>query len=326
MALTQFTKFNEVVDSFNLRHAMAGILSPGRYVGFSSGVNTAGMNFTIGHGIVHGKVAKNGTIDFTYGVFVMGTGQIYHESDSVNIVLDPETLGSVRYDALVARVDYTTNGAGDTPDYIIKKGLVSNPLDPYLAINNDGISPNEALLGVFTIPADASVGDDVIYTPNYLTVFQGSQTIGNIFASDILRKPIETEIVTPFFNKVIDIDDAMLDGGNSVNLAINQRMALFNNKIIRVKGYTGLSDGITVFYPGSFNVNKIPYKFTFLWDEKPISVLKNGGTLDTYIEEDYNQTNEAQYTTFTLTNLTDGVHRITGEMQWLCEGRLAPIS
>lgn len=319
MAVKQFTKYGAPLESFEYRQAMVGLLKPGRYNGFDTATNVSGLEYNISHTL--GNIRKleddNVTNTFAFGAFMTNQGQIYHEDSQVNITLDPEISGIVRYDALVATVPYSTNSAGNNPTYEIVKGI--NTLNWERLRRVSGTSSIQVILGVFSLNPNTSNDSGVSYEPYYESQLNGGVETTKYY-TDYLSLFVK-ETIENYHSGIVDINEntVTLTDEGSGTWSFNV-LPEYRNKLLRVKDYSGPATKIRAKVPnniylrtGGFTIAEDGFKCQLMWDELPFEIIIIGIAAGTNIrryESGKIPENRAQYTKMeiqALQNVAAGV-------------------
>lgn len=268
--MTQFTKYKAPIDSFELRHAMMGILKPGRYAGFdkmTSNDGETGLSIKISHDGTRNKSINNkSNIPISnYGVFITETGQIYREDagHSIDVVLNSQVTSSVRYDFLIATTVYSENTEGNDVTYSIESNISPAIVLDGLWVSNN---PNTIVLGLFTLNGPTGDYSGVTYQKNNETLFLGG---------DQLRFTVAEEIngwISNYLNEnppgIVYIGDSEIVNG------VYEVQPEDAGKIIMVRGYTGAETEIECYITSIGSQGR--FKEThFIWDELPIRITKN---------------------------------------------------
>lgn len=275
MALKQFTKYGDLLNSFEYREAMVGLLNPGRLGGYTNITNTTGLTFEVRHQSNSSrKLAADNVTAIQFGAFMTKTGQIYHEDANVIVTLNSNLTAAVRYDALYASVLYSTNSAGDTPTYAIAENQSALTYEASQGASSIG-GNTSVYLGMFTIQPGATTAAGVSYLPSYFSVFAGISSHGDIYRNYLYPVHVKKSIVN-IYNQTVEINDSIpltdLTGG----LFSFQVQPEWNNKIIYVRNNTSGATKYRAVIPNDIATeygDENGFRIRFLWNDSPIEVV-----------------------------------------------------
>jgi uncharacterized protein (UPF0254 family) len=188
MAEERYTEWKASVTSWELRHALIGLLEPGRYRGFDTIIS----NGTPGTGVIPLKVTNTATglqktqddNTLTTNLFAMlltRQGVIIHTDTNPELDID-DNIGnvSIRYDYLIAEYEWVKAIGGQAMSVSILKGPLANPTLPTLT------NPEKTvILGTFELAPAAAVVGDITYTPAAVPSLGNRSIIDNYPILDI---------------------------------------------------------------------------------------------------------------------------------------------
>lgn len=312
---TQFTKYKAEISSFELRQAMMGVIKPGRYKGFNRLIDVSPLTVRVDHfnlsaqeNIAPLMNRANQQVPF-WGAFVMNNGTIYRQTTPIEVSLTNNATGQPRYDLIVANAPYAEDEDGVTATYRIITGVqylssdeFSNHIVDFLGsyfIADNQYDRNEVVLGMFKVEANATTSlNGISYRPHMGSIFNTFQSTREILNQTII--PLLLKPLNPLTNNdIINLSDIeMVPDNNAFTGYFIEANDSWNNKTIRVKGFTGAGTSIIVIVPRFISKG---VKFDVLWDERPIKVqasqLANSAIL---VRAGKEARNEAQYTRFTV--------------------------
>lgn len=218
-----FFSFKDKVESYPLNERTVGIFKVGRYRGYVRASKVSAGLYDIHHSlgptstnsdsvieddsdwesVIHkklnteGKVNKDKELITNFGVTVMPTGVVIHDTDTIRVNINQNSLGGTRYDLLVISHEYLEVSGGMSPTYEIVTGTTVDTLPLLPALDK------KVALGVFRVPAGDINSVNVTYKP-FAAPFLGDQEI------DMLRETIIQSI---------NIEDATLTTKGIIQLA-----------------------------------------------------------------------------------------------------------
>lgn len=242
-----FFNFQDPVNSYPLNERGVGLLKPGRYKGYSKATKEYSGIYKITHDKtnristvesvssesllekfarevnpnIEGKVLSDKSVVLNYGVCVMPTGVVVHDTDDIRVNITQNNLSDTRFDLLVINHEYINIAGGASPTYEVVVGTTPGSL-PTLPSQDKKIA-----LGIFEVPK----GDLSTVTVKYKPLV--SPQLGDIgleeLANIILGKFDISDATTD--NKGIvrltTIDEAKNEGNSSLALTPE---GFYNNK------------------------------------------------------------------------------------------------
>ena len=171
MAEERYTEWKAPITSWELRHALIGVLEPGRYRGFDTMVS----NGAPGAGVIPIKITHATTglqktqFDNTltanlFSMLLTRQGVIIHTDDMPELDIDDNAgNASIRYDYLIAEYEWVQSVGGQVMSVSILKGPLNNPILPTLT------NPEKTIiLGTFTLLSNAGDTSDITYLGAYI--------------------------------------------------------------------------------------------------------------------------------------------------------------
>lgn len=233
-----FFNFQDPVNSYPLNERGVGLLKPGRYKGYSKATKESSGIYKITHDKtnristvesvssesllekfarevnpnIEGKVLSDKSVVLNYGVCVMPTGVVVHDTDDIRVNITQNNLSDTRFDLLVINHEYINIAGGASPTYEVVVGTTPGSL-PTLPSQDKKIA-----LGIFEVPKGNIDTVAVRYLP-LVAPQNGDLSINDIINAAVssVTVPEATDDVKGIV-KFANLDEAGTSGNSSTAL------------------------------------------------------------------------------------------------------------